>query len=350
MNWKNFWQILIRSILGMLIVIYAFIWLFNPYGNLPPVFQKEYVPQATNQRFSFPSLARNANFDSVVIGTSTSRLLKPEDLNKVYDAKFANLSMNSATAYEQKRLLEQFIKSHAQIKTVIIGLDTSWCQKGKMPDQYTFRVFPEWLYDDVRTFDILHMLDFHTIEIAGRQALFSLGKRKEKYGRDGYRSFLPDISEYNIDKARKNLYGEEGKPADSVVANQKLISNDKREKWIYPTHDYLQSLLAQLPEESQKILYFVPYHHYHQAGKGSKGWHQYDQCKINITRLAESYQNIQVVDFMFPSALTQNDYNYWDPLHYSAEAASLIVKSFSEVQHGETQNAEIYRVNLNKKS
>ncbi|MCC7282510.1 MAG: hypothetical protein IT556_09020, partial [Acetobacteraceae bacterium] len=49
-------------------------------------------------------LARSARFDSAILGTSTSRMLRPAVLDPLFGARFANLSMNDATAWEQYRL------------------------------------------------------------------------------------------------------------------------------------------------------------------------------------------------------------------------------------------------------
>ena len=70
------------------------------------------APVATNARFSFPALARSAKFDSAVFGTSTSRLLRPVMLDPEFGARFANLAMNDATAYEQARILRRVRAAH----------------------------------------------------------------------------------------------------------------------------------------------------------------------------------------------------------------------------------------------
>ena len=86
-------------------MIYAFVVLVDPFDTLPLSPPADRVPVATNARFAFPALARSPKFDSAIFGTSTSRLLRPAVLNAAFGARFANLAMNAATAYEQSRLL-----------------------------------------------------------------------------------------------------------------------------------------------------------------------------------------------------------------------------------------------------
>ena len=101
MGWSRYLKFVLGSALMVAVVIYAFILVLDPYQNVPFSPALNRAPVSTNQRFSYPSIARDPGFDSVVIGTSTSRLLDPRLLGELTGASFAYLSMNSATAYEQ---------------------------------------------------------------------------------------------------------------------------------------------------------------------------------------------------------------------------------------------------------
>src|SRR4051812_39210368 len=111
-RWRRFLRLLLATWLGSAGLICAFVVLIDPFNTLPLSLPLARAPVSTNARFAFPALARSANFDSAVIGTSTSRLLRPVVLDRAFGARFANLSMNAATAYEQARLLEVFIREH----------------------------------------------------------------------------------------------------------------------------------------------------------------------------------------------------------------------------------------------
>src|SRR5687768_17031237 len=100
-SWGKFTRTLVGTLAGLLIVLYAFIALIDPYDNVPFSPPIERPIMDINQRFMYPAVARSQRFDSAVIGTSTSRLLNPEKLDAVLGGRFANLAMNSATAWEQ---------------------------------------------------------------------------------------------------------------------------------------------------------------------------------------------------------------------------------------------------------
>ncbi len=92
-------------------LVYLFIALVDPWGGLPLSPALPRVPVTTSARFAFPMLARDARFDSAVIGSSTARLLRPDRLNPLFGARFVNLAFDAATTHEATRLLHVFLQS-----------------------------------------------------------------------------------------------------------------------------------------------------------------------------------------------------------------------------------------------
>ena len=125
----------------------SFVSLVDPWDVLPLSPRANRAPVTSNQRFAYPSLARSQRFDSAVFGTSTSRLLRPTALNASFHARFANLAMNAATAWEQTRLMRVFLRAHPMAKFVVVGLDVGVVRdRGHAASELTPRPFPEWMY------------------------------------------------------------------------------------------------------------------------------------------------------------------------------------------------------------
>ncbi len=320
--WRRFFKLFLGTTVGTLAALYAFVLIVDPYDTLPfsPGFERTAV--STNQRFSYPALAAKSGFDSAVIGTSTTRLLKPAELGGALGGRFVNLSMNSATAYEQSEIFRLFLAAHPKPRVVIFGIDVSWCEAGAMPARFTFRPFPPWLYDSDPWNDALYLLNFSAIEQAGRQLATLTGLRETKYGHDGYRNFLPPPSEYDLTKARENLYGD-GCPRPRRAGVPPKDGYDAyRQALKFPTHEYLGGMVSRLPGDTIKVFLFVPYHHYTQAGPGTEDEARWDECKRRVVGLAAGHPNSHVLDFMFLSQITGVDTNYWDPLHYTTGISS----------------------------
>ena len=173
-----------------LALVYLFVVLVDPWGMLPLHLPITRVPISTNARYSFPALAIDPEFDAVIVGTSTSRLLRPAVLDAPFHAHFANLAMNAATAWEQERLLLLFARTHPQARALILGLDASWCLAGPDTPRLTGRPFPAWMYGGTRWRGYGQMLSLYAVQEAANQASAALGLKRKHYGVDGYTNFL----------------------------------------------------------------------------------------------------------------------------------------------------------------
>jgi len=334
-SWRRFVRRLFLAATLTSAAVYAFIVVLDPFDTLvlSPRFDRS--PIATNQRYAFPALARKAAFDSVILGTSTSRSLDPAELDPLFEAHFVNLAMNSATAYEQWRLGTLFARHHPRAKVALIGLDIVWCRAGDTLEKYTERAFPEWMYDDNPWNDYLEHFNLYALEQAGIELAVLLGLEPRRYGRDGYTPFLPDERDYDLVRARTHLYPANA-PLAPAVNPPIVLSTAEEDALSFPALPMLRDLLAALPPAAHKILYFAPYHVSAQPPPGSQGAAVWATCKDRVASLAANVANARVVDFMIASPITANDENYWDRLHYRAGIAHWLAASLRAAADGKT--------------
>jgi hypothetical protein len=168
----NFIRTFLAVAAGLTAIVWLIILLLDPYGVSPIRLPIARPIMDINQRYMYPQIVRSKAFDSVVIGTSTSRLLDPAQLDKAFGGTFANLAMNAATAWEQTELAKLYLRHQPTPKTLIIGLDQMWCVDEKSLVKVTFRGFPEWMYDENPWNDLPELLSTKTLEITGRLAAF----------------------------------------------------------------------------------------------------------------------------------------------------------------------------------
>ncbi len=343
MTWRGFLGTMSVTAVAAGGAVFAFIVLVDPWDTVwfSPGFDRP--PVTTNQRFAFPSLARKARFDSAIIGTSTTRLLRPSDFDPLFGARFVNLSLNSGTAYEQARILEVFARHHPAANTVIIGLDVVWCEPSKTSPRFTFRPFPPELYDTDRWNDLRLHFNLFAAEQAGRQFATLVGARAEKYGRDGYTNFLPPREDYDLARARTNIYGAPEPRTRPAADPRQEPAAAERAGWVFASHDLMTELLARLPPATTKILLFTPYHVFNQPLPGSRGAAEWDECRRRMVDLAANVANAHVLDFMIPSEITREDRNYWDPLHYSVEVATRLAALIEEGVSNRRSRPGFYR-------
>ena len=335
--WQRFFRWAVGTALGVAAFIYAFVVTVDPWDVLPlsPPFHRG--PVSTNARFAFPALASNPAFDSAVFGTSTARLLRPVVLNPEFGASFVNLAMNSATAYEQSRMMEVFARTHPQAKVVMVGLDNVWCGTGDTYEKLTPRAFPEWMYGTNRWAGYSEMLTPYAVQEAASQFAMLIGMKKRRYGRDGYTNFLPDESLYDFERVRPKL-----PPVEEMQPDRH--SSLDRAAMKFPTHQLLQEALDRLPASTEKILFFVPYYRGILPPIGSDAAAEMDECKARMAEIAKHTPNTHVVDFMIPSPITDEPTHYWDPLHFRTPIADRLMRDLAEAGKGMPSASGDYRL------
>ena len=310
--------------LGLLAFVYLFVVMVDPWNVLPFSPPLPRVPVSSNARFTMPALARSPAFDSVVVGSSSSRLLRPERLDALFGGRFANLAMNAATAWEQSQMLRLFTRTHPDARTVIIGLDNVWCTEA--PERTTGRPFPQWMYEGPRWRGYLHMLNLYAVQEAGSELWTMLGLKRRRYGLDGYTSFVPPEAAY--DPARvAAAFARWGVPP---------MIPDTKTPHVLPALPMLADALHALPETTRKILFFTPSHISFQGEPGSDYAAMLDACKAQVSQIASGTSNTIVVDLLIPSPITTEQSSYWDPVHYRVPIADRVMADLAGAAAGRT--------------
>jgi len=329
MNWKKLWAGTIKLTFILMLVTYTLIILVDPYDSFSISIPAKRVPIASNQRFSYPAIAKDDSFNSLIIGTSTARLLNPEILDLEFDTKFANLSMNDARAYEQYKIYDLFRRNHNFIEYMIFGVDKVWCDTRQDPAKYTFRPFPPWLYDNKKWNDYLYMFNDKALENAVRLIEYWLGKREPRQGINGYRNFLVDESQYDLEKVVNKLYGNSDKKKEFTEKYLESINSpvtNTENNYTFPIHKMMSDILLSLDDDTIKIVLFMPLHY----KTIYSGLDRFEQCKNEISKLSRNFENIYLVDLMFFSDITSKDSNYWDSIHYRLDVAEQLPSLISQ--------------------
>lgn len=322
-SWRDFLATFATTFAAILITAAVFIGLTNPYGNLPALGLARHAIADGNQRFQYPAIARSGDFDSVLVGTSTSGILRPQSLNGALGGRFANLAMDSARAWEQVQMARLFQSRTKGPASLIIGLDTVWCEEDAGDVRVTERGFPVWMYDTGILNDLPHMLNWKAIDIGVKKLGVALGWKPPRIGNDGYKVFLPDETLYDAAKVRKLLgrwtpqeYAEGNAGADAIAGREVNL----------PALAWLDEVLS-LPWR-RVTLVFMPVHITAQPRAGSDRAYVEHQCKVRIAGIARRH-SATVIDFRIPSTLTMADANYWDRLHYRVPVGEELAQSIA---------------------
>ncbi len=331
--WRRFFVRAVATAAIGCAALYAFVALVDPWGVLPFHVSAERPPISTNARYAFAGLARSDRFDAAIFGTSTSRMLRPASLNEAFGARFANLAMNAATAYEQSRLFDVFLRAHPRPRAVIIGLDHVWCDAGPL-QRYTPRAFPEAFYEASPWPAYREMLSFYAVQEAARQFAVLTGMMRPRYGRDGYTRFLPPEDRYDAVRAAANL-----PPLPPETSRH--IATPPAELPM-PPMALLQRMVTATPEQTRLVLVFMPLYLGAQGAPGSGSAAVTEACKRAVVAMARARPGTVVLDYWRASPITREPTNYWDPMHYRDAIAERIEAALSRAARGAPGGSEDY--------
>ena len=318
--WRRFVGLLLGVFAGGAALVALFILLIDPYNVVAFSLPLDRRIVSINQRHMYPQIARSGRFDSLIVGSSTSRLLDPQSLDKPFNARFANLAMNAMRAFEQVTMIDLFRRAVGTPKVLIVGLDGVWCDPNADRNRTAYG-FPEWMYDDDSWNDYPHLFNAATAEIAVRLIGYKLGLYRERVRFDGYEVFTPPEQDYDLVRARLGLWGTRGPQALPDRPPPALPEQELRAA-PFPAVTWLDDALAKL-SSTRVILAYMPVHISAQPWPDTRDAALEAECKARIAAVARKHR-ATVIDWRIPSALTRDDANYWDGLHYRLPIAARI--------------------------
>lgn len=341
-NWSRYVKTLIGTAVGTLVSLYLAVYLIDPYDVFTYSLQAERTPVSSTRRHFNPGIARQNAFDSIIIGTSSAMLLKPQRMNSMLDAKIANLSIPAASPYEQLRLADLFRHYHDDLNLVIVTIDLAWCQTEgagyylEVGDSQLeeSRHIQEWMYA-TDFWSQLPPLNSRIVKDTRRQFSAIFRSREFEYGRDGYTDFTARYArKYTEAHIQKLLYGKSKKRRRQPIQPKAKIDQATIDGWRFPDLVTLRDWLGSLPTTTRKVLFFPPYHHYNGFLRGPKNEVLWPECKARVAKIGEAIPETTVIDFMFDSRVTLNDNNYWDSVHFKVGIANLLEDALGEVVMG----------------
>jgi len=338
--WRGFNRVFAIVLAGATALVFTLLFLVDPLGVVPFSLPIDRPVVDIKQRHFYPMVIRSRRFDSLVIGTSTGRLLDPDRLDKALGGRFANLSLNDGRAWEQWRLADLYLREIGPPKSLLIALDGPWCHpEADAPENLiTKRGFPEWIYDENPWNDILHLVNGRMLEFSIRTIVTKLGLRPKRLADSGFAVFVPPEEEYDLARARTHIWGTAA-PALPPASPPLVLAEAERARLKFPALAWIEDLQARTKGKTRFIYLWTPVHVKSQPAPGSRAAALEEECKSRLDTLARD-TGAFVIDWRIPSPLTRNDENYWDALHYRLPIAHAMINSLVAAKSGQASDPE----------
>ena len=312
-RWRRFIVLLVAVLTGLIGAAYLLVLLADPYDVVPFSLPLERRIVGFNQRYMYPQIVRSRKFDSFLVGTSTSRLIDPAVLGEGLGARLANLSTNAMSPWEQQAMVGYIFRHAGAPKTLIMGIDITWCHSLADRNRITHHGYPAWLYDDNPWNDYWYFLNSEAVKLAGRMVGYWLGINRERIRYDGFQVFTPPESAYDAAKAQGYIWPS-GRREIPFGVPPPVLSESERAALSFPALNWLNDILERLPATCEVLIY-LPLHVAYYPWPGSQEAAVAQECKARVAAMARK-TGTKVIDYGIVSPITTNDSNYWDSQHY----------------------------------
>jgi hypothetical protein len=252
------------------------------------------------------SRARNPRFDSAVIGNSTAQMLNPAELSRATGLRFVQLYMTGARPLEELAVLDFFVRHHPRAGALVIVADPFWCaHKPTDPDG----AFPYWLYGESSIKYAVRLLSRQSVEHAFQRLSIGLGLR-ERNDPSGFFSYediwLPGTF-HDINRPK------DPPPAPTAAGRD-----------VFPEIARLDAAIKKLAADVPVVVVVPPTFYPTVAKPGTVAGEEREACNAALKRTVAGRPHSNFIDYRVDNALTRDDANFADFIHYRPTIASKI--------------------------
>jgi hypothetical protein len=288
----------------------------------------------TEQRWQLPGLAKNYQYNTIILGTSMTENFVPKEVNnKFHGAKTLKLSMSGSSTYEQNKIAQLAFENN-KIDYVIWGIDYTSLSK----EEFKNEDFPTFLYDDNRLNDLKYLLNVTTAKYSLITLLYYISPQLANISSP----ILNFNDEPQLDLNSLYYWGDQYTYNKEIVIDNFIQNKGKENKEdlleIYNFNrmksNIDENILEYVKEHPETSFYF-----YYPPYSILKNEYLYGVDPLIIENIIKTreyfykklskYQNAKLFDFTTDKKITFNLDNYKDTMHHSPEINEYILDSFN---------------------
>ncbi|WP_461811877.1 hypothetical protein [Faecalimonas sp.] len=267
-----------------------------------------------------PGIAKNYDYDTVVMGSSMSRTFQPSYIDKVYDGHTVKLSMAEARGKDIFDMSKVVFSNKKNIKRMIIGLDTFAFNVDK---NFTSHPKPMYLYDKYIFNDVPYLFNMDNL-LKCVELKLNKNKNLKTITMDEYQNYALEntFSKKQVSDLFRQYYNPHKEKRKKIDYDKKIVVDNLRSN--------LVPFIKKNPK-TEFLFYFPPYS---VAKWGLLEDREYE-LKIMQTMIEEllPYKNVKLYFYQGNVETITNLDNYMDTIHFDVNIANDIVKTMSEEKY-----------------
>jgi len=260
------------------------------------------------------------NIDNLILGSSRSKRINPDDVNKFLNGNTYNFSVASAFPEDYLGILLYLEKIHKVPKNLIIGFDF-YMLNDKLPYDIRFISNSELNFINTKSVFLTNYLSLDMLKLSITTIYYNIVKMEETSHVNNDNGFLYKSKKDDLIKAGQYNHSKQIK-MDSLVYFIAKYSYEQYDSFSDERIGYLEAIKYFAKKHKITLYtYLTPVHCYHLAKIKN-----HELLSITLTRF-KSFLSTQFnyVDFMIQNEVNCKDENYYDAVHKSYFVNKLIV-------------------------
>lgn len=312
MYFKNWLISLVKVILFIVLFVIALNFIVDPFQHYR--ITNWYSIQNEQERYVISGIAKNAEYKTILIGSSVSQNTLVSQLEKAFSTKSIKLTAPALKSNEMNEILKNVFNNHKNIKNIIISLD-DFAVKNSL-DADVENTLPMYLYDTKRLNDIKYLASFATLN-KSISALTKITNKKQDFDKLWFWEKTIFSKQMTIDFYKKN--GSVGM-FNSMKSTFSQLNTHSIMKKNFNEHILPHINLYPL---TKFYIYYPPYSYLYIHDNFTVDDIIFKQY---IFELSKEYKNIYLYDFQCSKIVYDLD-NYKDPIHFSPNYNQLVLDS-----------------------
>jgi hypothetical protein len=255
-------------------------------------------------RTAAASRARDAQFDSAIIGNSTAQPLNPADLSQSTGLRFVQLYLTGGSPREQLAVFDFFLRHHQRVGALVFVTDPFWCAHDRAeprPGDFAY-----WLYGTNPLAYAAQLMSRQSIEHAFQRVSIGLGLR-ERNPPDGFHSYE--------DIWPPGYFRETNRPRDPAPAGTGA------ERDFFPEIALLDAAIKKLPADVAVVLVVPPTLATVVAKPGTVAAAEREACNAALAKIVAGRPRSNFLNYRIDNSETRERANFADFIHYRESLA-----------------------------
>jgi hypothetical protein len=293
--------------------LYAVIVLVDPFSTGRFTLVQGVDIASRNARLLKGAVARDAQFDAAIFGSSTGYPLDPQRIGEGTNWTVAQLAIPASLPPSQLLVARTFQRHRSgRASLQIYTLDDLWCRPGD-PAAGAWGAFPDWVYESSDLEYLSRIVFPEAVTAAARRLAIRADLMQPPARADGFMA--------------TNLTPVPRAKLTALIRPSANPAPDDR----FPALELLAAHIARLPTDVRLAFVFTPPYVNTLPANGSPAEARLQACKTRARQIAEVRPNSAYLDLMTESALTSNVQNYFDEVHYTPAAAEAAAAAIVDV-------------------